>query len=257
MPSEPRRLVSGADAAPPEILVDPAIDFCSPDLQGPARSRLVAKILLDGKPHRSRDIAALIADQGGVLIRTEQISAILSRMANPARSNLGYFIHRHKEGPSMVYRLDPAALALTPDQAYGLTIRRGGDTYPLGQAISDHPALARLIPGRKPASGFRVFRSFAAHAGGRRSPGLPGKRGCAPVNLSVRCSSRCAMNITAPPLLFLAMGLGFMTAAASVGVLIYVFFFHLVMVVLGFLGLTAAGMLLWKCRHMLLKRSRI
>jgi hypothetical protein len=108
-------------------------------------TRLAVSALLTGASIRSRDLAETLSYATGIEISIPMVSAILSKISDIRKSDLGYFIHKIREGNTHVYTLVKEALMLTEERAYGLTVKKGKERYPLKQAVADYPLLARHV----------------------------------------------------------------------------------------------------------------
>ncbi len=112
--------------------------------------QLVIDALLTGQPMRSRDIAEWISKTQKKEIKTRNVSSVLSRLINPDQCDLAHFIGRTREGNVFTYAMVADALQLRQDQAYGLTLKEGEESYPLARALSDYPALRKYVDAEAP-----------------------------------------------------------------------------------------------------------
>ena len=110
------------------------------------RNEMVINHLMDGDPMTSQDIADKVSGNGASM-DVREVSPIMNRLN---KSDLGYFIKKKRKGRAFEYQIvDDAAKNLTPEEAYGLSLKVGKNRYPLDQALEDHPDLAKHVKGTK------------------------------------------------------------------------------------------------------------
>ena len=110
------------------------------------RNEMVINHLMDGDPMTSQDIADKVSGNGASM-DVKEISPIMNKLT---KSDLGHFIKKNRKGRAFEYQIvDEAAKNLTPEEAYGLSLKIGKNRYPLDQAIEDHPDLAKHVKGTK------------------------------------------------------------------------------------------------------------
>jgi len=110
------------------------------------RNEMVINHLMDGDPMTSHDIAEKVSGNGASM-DVREVSGIMNKLN---KSDLGHFIKKKRKGRAFEYKIvDEAAKDLTPEEAYGLSLKIGKDRYPLDQALEDHPDLAKHVKGTK------------------------------------------------------------------------------------------------------------
>jgi hypothetical protein len=110
------------------------------------RNEVVIHHLMDGDPMTSQDIAAKVSGNGASM-DVREVSTIMNKLN---KTDLGHFINKKRKGRAFEYKIvDEAARNLTPEEAYGLSLKIGKDRYPLDQALEDHPNLAKHVKGTK------------------------------------------------------------------------------------------------------------
>ncbi|MFO7885335.1 MAG: hypothetical protein R6U68_10970 [Desulfobacteraceae bacterium] len=113
-------------------------------------SQLIVRVLLSGRALTSNDISKKIAESEGKTIRPQDTSSILSKISNPEKSNLGFFIDRTMGKNAFYYKLKKDALVLSEEQAYGLTLKKGPNCFSIEELKQQFPDLAKYIqPGKK------------------------------------------------------------------------------------------------------------
>ena len=110
------------------------------------RNEMVINHLMDGDPMTTQDIADKVSGNGASM-DVKEISPIMNKLK---KSDLGHFIKKKRKGRAFEYQVvDEAAKNLTPEEAYGLSLKIGKNRYPLDQAIVDHPGLAKHVKAAK------------------------------------------------------------------------------------------------------------
>lgn len=117
--------------------------------------QLIISELLSGKALSANEISEMVLKSSGVEIEPRNVSSTLSKISHPEKCDLGLFIERKREGLSFIYQMVEAALALSEEQAYGLTLKMGDERYTPEQAVSDYPGLERYVRSAKPKSKVR------------------------------------------------------------------------------------------------------
>ncbi|MEA2060603.1 MAG: hypothetical protein U9P10_08910 [Thermodesulfobacteriota bacterium] len=113
-------------------------------------SQLIVRVLLSGRALTSNDVSKEIAESEGKTIRAQDTSSILSKISNPEKSNLGFFIDRTMGENAFYYKLKKDALVLSEKQAYGLTLKKGPNCFSVEELKQQFPDLAKHIqPGKK------------------------------------------------------------------------------------------------------------
>jgi hypothetical protein len=106
------------------------------------RNEVVINHLMDGDPMTSQDIADKVSGNGASM-DVREVSTIMNKLN---KTNLGHFINKKRKGRAFEYKIvDEAAKNLTPEEAYGLSLKIGKDRYPLEQALEDHPDLSKHV----------------------------------------------------------------------------------------------------------------
>jgi hypothetical protein len=109
---------------------------------------LIIETLMSGDPLRSKEITDIISDTSGKTVKVQDVASMLSRITDADKCELGYFIHKEREGNRFTYRVVDEFLNLSPKQAYGMTLKTGKERYPLDQALKDFPVLGKYVDGR-------------------------------------------------------------------------------------------------------------
>jgi hypothetical protein len=109
---------------------------------------LIIETLMSGDPLRSKEITDIISDTSGKTVKVQDVSSMLSRITDADKCELGYFIHKEREGNRFTYRVVDEFLNLSPKQAYGMTLKTGKERYPLDQALKDFPVLGKYVDAR-------------------------------------------------------------------------------------------------------------
>ena len=116
---------------------------------------LIIETLMSGDPLRSKEITDIISDSSGKTVKVQDVASMLSRITDADKCELGYFIHKKRDGNRFTYRVVDEFLNLSPKQAYGMTLKTGKERYPLDQALKDFPVLGKYVvsqPGKKGVS---------------------------------------------------------------------------------------------------------
>ena len=189
-------------------------------------SRMVIAMLHTGQSLKSSDIAGSLSQSLGWPVSVRDISAILSKMSDKSKCDLGYFIVKVRQGNAFIYGLAKEALLLSEDQVYELTLKTGG--YTLNQAISDFPELGKYLP-RTPAPKFRIVRQWVQNAASVAPVSirsffdtLSKERN---VELTVRYSNKSAISLSASPKIFLLICCIACISLAIFAFLAYLFFY--------------------------------
>lgn len=198
---------------------------------GPETARLVVAALMTGSPLRARDAAEAVARASGRTFTAAAVSGILARIADPSRSDLAHFIRKHKAGGAWVYAMVPAALALTPGQAYELTRRSGPGRYTLVEALREHPGLRREIDATRGETGGHtapqpLFRLSRQEGLPERPEGCrPAVHACPepPIEVSVRCAGKYTLSIASSFKTFALLCIAAVLTMAAIGMLVYAF----------------------------------
>lgn len=218
-------------------------------------ARLVVATLMTGTPLKARDVAEAVSKALGRMVTAAAISAILSRITDPSRSDLAPFVRKDKTGGAWVYAMAPTALVLTPGQAYDLTRRSGPGRYTLLEALREHPGLQREIdPARgktaerfDPRPAFRLTRQedvperlkrchLAVHS--RPAPPPAGH----PIELSVRCAGKYTLSIASSFKTFALLCIAVILTVAAIGMLVYAFLVPAMMLA----AVAVAGWIAWR-----------
>ena len=106
---------------------------------------LIIETLMSGDPLRSKEITDIISDSSGKTVKVQDVASMLSRITDADKCELGYFIHKKRDGNRFTYRVVDEFLKLSPKQAYGMTLKTGKERYPLDQALKDFPVLGKYV----------------------------------------------------------------------------------------------------------------
>jgi len=110
------------------------------------RNEMVINHLMDGDPMTSQDIADKVSGNGASM-DVREVSTIMNKLN---KSDLGHFIKKNRKGRAFKYKIvDDVATNLTPEEAYGLSLKIGKNRYPLEQALEDHPDLTKHVKAAK------------------------------------------------------------------------------------------------------------
>ncbi|WP_373501313.1 hypothetical protein [Desulfococcus sp.] len=197
----------------------------------PENARRVVEALMTGAALKARDVAKAVSRASGREVTAAAASGTLARISDPSRSDLGNFIRKHKAGTAWVYAMAPAALALTPAQAYDLTRKTGAGRYTLVQALREHPALRKEIDRaarpETPQPVFRILRQAAEagrpFGGVAVNPRMDRPPAEHPIELSVRCSSRYTLSIASSLRTLVLLCIAAILTVAACGMLVYAF----------------------------------
>lgn len=260
---------------------------------GPSTTRLVLSVLRSGAAITARDAAELAEEKAGRPVNPGTVSGILSRVSDPARCDLGHFIHKGKAGGAKVYLLAEEALGLTDRQLHGLTLRTGADRYPLVQALADHPRMRRLVPladggdspdsedaadsadsmevdeaesrNSAPASvvvsarpegrGALSAESVRAESASRPEVQVEEVREPKRLEVAFRFGGEEALSLNTSPALFWLLCLGLVIVFVSLALLAYTVLLPLLAIAAGAAGITGAIWFIWRRRAKLRKRA--
>ena len=103
----------------------------------------IVAALKDGGALSSTEIAGAVSEASGREVEASDIGGRLKKISDPGGCDLGRFVDRDQKDGVYVYRLADEARALSEDQLYGLTLKRGAARYPLEDALSDYPELKK------------------------------------------------------------------------------------------------------------------
>jgi len=105
-------------------------------------NQLIIDTLLTGESLQLRHITEIISTNLGKKVKTQDVSSVLSRLADSNRCELGYLINKRKADKNgFVYKLVSLARKLEPEQLYDLSRNTGKDRFSLKDAIKKHPGL--------------------------------------------------------------------------------------------------------------------
>jgi hypothetical protein len=131
-----------------------------------SNAQLIIGVLLSGELLTSKEISEIIEKDHGRKIKIQDVASMLSKISNEKKCDLGFFIQREKDGNTFTYHMAEEALALSEDQAYGLTLKIGKSRYSLEQAAKDFPGLKKYI-GTSPKSKTKDVKKTGKTAGPR------------------------------------------------------------------------------------------
>ena len=196
-------------------------------------ARMVVAALMTGSALKARDVAEAVCRSAGRAVSPAAVSAILSRISDPSRCDLGNFIRKRKDGNAWVYTLALAARALSDEQAYGLSLKTGQDRYTLVQAFRDYPGLRKEIEatgspvGQQPA--LRIMRKMADTVRPKRRIDFSARKDRGPsdhtIELSIRYSSKYTLSIASSLKTFVLLCLAALVTVAACCLVVYAFFF--------------------------------
>lgn len=104
-------------------------------------NEIVIHQLMEGDPLTSKDIAEKTSGNGADM-DVREVSTIMNKLN---KTDLGHFIKKKRKGRAFEYQIVDEAKYLTPEEAYGLSLKIGKDRYPLDQALEEHPDLAKHV----------------------------------------------------------------------------------------------------------------
>ncbi len=108
--------------------------------------QLIIDALMTGASLRSKEISDRISEAAGREIKVQDVASMLSRISNPDKCELGFFIRKEPDGNSYIYSIpEEVRETLSEQDAYGLTLKTGKDRYSLDQAVEEHPELQRYV----------------------------------------------------------------------------------------------------------------
>lgn len=116
-----------------------------------SKAQIIISTLLSGKQMNSREILEEIPTVSDRKFLIQDIANILSRLTNPERCDLAFFIQKKKKGNAFVYKLVDEILDFSEDKVYGLTLKKGENAYPLEKVIEEKPELKKYV--KKVSSG--------------------------------------------------------------------------------------------------------
>ncbi len=136
-------------------------------------SELIVDALRTGEKLKLSEITNLMSQYAGTDIKIQNVSSTMAKLSDSEKTEIGHFISRQKTKQGYVYKLADEALALTPEQTYGLIRKVGKDRFTLKDAIEVAPALKKHVKGhaktRRTSS-----RQNAAEAAGADKAGKSG-----------------------------------------------------------------------------------
>lgn len=132
---------------------------------------LIIETLMSGNPLRSKEITDIISDLSGKPVKVQDVASMLSRITDADKCELGHFIHKERDGNRFTYRVVDEFLNLSPQQAYGMTLKTGKDRYSLDQALKEFPTLGKyVVPGKSRKSASPKGRPAKARKGAIARP---------------------------------------------------------------------------------------
>jgi predicted transcriptional regulator len=136
------------------------------------QNEIVIQQLMEGDPLTSKDIAEKVSSGNGADMDVREVSTIMNKLNKTA---LGHFIRKKRKGRAFEYQIVDEAKYLTPEEAYGLSLKIGKDRYPLEQALEDHPDLKKHVKGAKKKTAASRSKDKATARAPRKSekPDLP------------------------------------------------------------------------------------
>lgn len=113
---------------------------------GKSNVQWIVHVLLKGKALKSKEIAEAMSEAAEKEIKVQDVASMLSRVSDPTKCDLGFFIKKIQDGKSYLYTFHDEAMDLSEEQLYGLYLKTGGQRYPLEKAVEDYPDLKKLVP---------------------------------------------------------------------------------------------------------------
>lgn len=105
------------------------------------KNEIVINQLMDGDPVTTHDIADKVSGNGEDMDARE-VSTLMNKLC---KTDLGHFIEKKRKGRLFEYQIVDEARYLTPEEAYGLSLKIGKNRYPLEKALEDHPDLKKHV----------------------------------------------------------------------------------------------------------------
>lgn len=135
-------------------------------------SELIVDALRTGEKLKLSEITELMSAYAGKNIKIQNVSSTMAKLSDSEKTEIGHFISRNKTKQGYVYKLADEALALTPEQTYGLIRKVGRDRFTLKDALEMEPSLKKYV--KKHGRTRRASnRRSAAQAAGTSADGTP------------------------------------------------------------------------------------
>jgi len=109
--------------------------------------QLILETLMEGEGMRSKEISEVVSRNAGKPVKVQDVASMLSRISNPEKCVLGFFIEKIPEGNSFVYRIVDEFRKISLTNAYALTLKTGA--YGVEQMLLDHPELEKYMSIKK------------------------------------------------------------------------------------------------------------
>lgn len=220
-------------------------------------ARHVLAQLKSGTSLSAKQIARALSTPSVGEIAPRNVSAVLSRISDPHRCALGWFIDKSRSGNAWTYALVEAARTIPENKLYGLSVRVGKDRYSLKQALSEYPCLRKHVatpPETPPRSPF--FKLTRHDDSGSETNDCSRRRSEATaaafrnkmdrtVELTFRHSNRYAISISTSIWIILLL---ICTTIAIFGICVYLVFYPLLIAGL-FFGAIGAGYTILKYKR--------
>ena len=137
------------------------------------QNELVIAQLMDGDALTSKEIAEKISGNG-VRLDEKKIATLMNKLC---KTDLGHFIKKKRKDRAFEYQIVDEARHLTPEEAYGLSLKIGKNRYPLEQALEDHPDLKKHVKATRKKKAAEGKTGTRAAVAGRKSKAAAEKRG--------------------------------------------------------------------------------
>lgn len=112
------------------------------------KNEAIINVLLEGGALNAKEVAEKASEDSDIVMSDTEATALLGKLV---QTDLGYFIERRREGRRFIYEMIEEARVLTPEQARGLSLKRGKDRYVLEQAVEDYPDLGPVVQAKQEA----------------------------------------------------------------------------------------------------------
>ncbi len=133
-------------------------------------SELIIDALRTGDELKLSEITNLISQYTGKDIKIQNVSSTMAKLSDSEKTEIGYFINRHKTKQGYTYKLADEALELTPEQTYGLVRKVGKDRYTLKDAVEQVPSLNKYVQ----ANGAKKTGPEKSRKTGKQAPNAKG-----------------------------------------------------------------------------------
>jgi hypothetical protein len=108
-------------------------------------SEMILDALLAGSPLLLKDITQKVGEASGNAVKIQEIGSLMTRLSNPERCEIGYFIRKIKTSQGFEYSLIAKILDLSPEEIYGLIRKTGKGRFTLEMVLKKIPELNRYV----------------------------------------------------------------------------------------------------------------